>query len=345
MAGDSDPSDRLRILERRRLFVLQALSGAVLAATGGCAPCLCVRPATLKPGGVYVAWVQDSSRIGRSRLARGDLIQEVDGVPVSTMDELEATGIADGQPHQLTVYVAAEQTITTIELAAATVGELPLLGVGAAELDRAPEWARRRLFAHASPRLMLIDAQSGAVLGSRDLLGRCWLLALFAGATPADRLNAALTMQVMQKAQADLLARGIGMIFAQVFHFDSPSPRMTAAELLRFFEDNQLSPREGGPLPPPPLFRSHDSAEYSEVRGQGLEGELTYAERLGESPNILVLDPRGIIRWHSAGPVPDPSGEIAVPMVYTINAAVMFALQPNSTTTSSRSSRASGYGS
>ena len=49
-------------------------------------------------------------------------------------------------------------------------------------------------------------------------------------------------------------------------------------------------------------------------------------EAIGEAPNIFILDEHGVIRWHSAGATPDPEGKIAVDMVYTINKAVLFAL-------------------
>ena len=149
---------------------------------------------------------------------------------------------------------------------------------------------------------------------------------LFDWASASDRQEGALCMQVMLKAQADLLALGVEMLFAQVQHpqADWVAP-MRGEDLRAFAEANQVSASEGGPFPRLPLARMPNSTERGRHRGQGLEDELTYIECMGEAPNICVLDERGIIRWHSAGATPDPSGEIELEMVYTINAAVIFA--------------------
>jgi hypothetical protein len=148
---------------------------------------------------------------------------------------------------------------------------------------------------------------------------------LFDWAASADRQNAALCMKVLQKAQADLAAEGISIVFAQVQH---PVARevvpMSDADLQAFFANNQVTPEEGGPLPPPPLYRTPNKTENH--KPTGIE-PTDIDEHLGEPPNILLIDERGIIRWHSAGSVSDPEGKITVDMVYTINKAVLFALE------------------
>jgi hypothetical protein len=50
-------------------------------------------------------------------------------------------------------------------------------------------------------------------------------------------------------------------------------------------------------------------------------------ENLGRSPSIVLLDERGIVRWHSEG-IQEPIGsEIKKPEQYTIITAVQFALE------------------
>ena len=132
-------------------------------------------------------------------------------------------------------------------------------------------------------------------------------------------------MQVLQKAQADLKAKNVDILFAQIKH---PQQRdiapMNDTDLRQFFTANQVKDAQ---LPPPPLYRMPNSTEDNPTRVLGLEGAFTYYEAIGQAPNIFVLDEHGIIRWHSAGAIPDPSGEIKPDMVYTINEAVMFALK------------------
>jgi hypothetical protein len=288
---------------------------------------------SLGRGGVYVAYVQPKDCNGCNALDRGDVIAAIDGVAVETTQDVLARSITDGQPHTITFYDASnESTRAEIEITATPNDSMPPLEdappfwtVGAAELERAPDWARRRLWGHASPQLLLVNSDGGFVNG-RDLYGRKSLMVFFDWAAASDRQNGALAMQVLQKAQQDLNARNVEIIFAQIKH---PQERdiapMNDTDLRDFFDDNQVDEREGGPLPPPPLYRMPNKTEDNPTRVLGLEGAFTYMEAIGEAPNIFVLDEHGIIRWHSAGVTPDPSGEIAVDMVYTINSAVLFA--------------------
>jgi hypothetical protein len=288
----------------------------------------------LKPGGVYVTYVQPQDCQGCDKLARGDLIQSVDGKPVKTYDEVMAAGLIDGKPHKLKFLdQSSKNAETEVEITATPNNSMapvkdapPFWMVGAEELNEAPDWARRRLFGHASPQLLLVNSDGGFVNG-RDLYGRKILMVFFDWAAASDRQNGALAMQVLQKAQADLKAKGVEIVFAQIKH---PQERdiapMNDTDLRAFFQENQVSEREGGPLPPPPLYRMPNKTEDNPTRVLGLEGAFTYLEAVGEAPNVFILDEHGIIRWHSAGTTPDPSGEIPVEMVYTMNAAVVFAL-------------------
>jgi hypothetical protein len=279
---------------------------------------------------VYVVHVDRNACEGCDQLARGDLIQAVDGKSVSIAADLDS--LTDEVPHQLEVWDASAGSAVTVTITAKPNRSMPPLvapafwSVGAAELDRAPSWARRRLFGHASPQLLLVNVDGGFVTG-RDLHGKAHLMVMFDWAAASDRQNGALTLQVLQKAQADLAAKGVDVIFAQVKH---PQERdiapMNDTDLRAFFSENQLDASEGGPLPPPPLYRMANKTEDNPTRVLGLEGSFTYYEAIGEAPNIFILDERGIIRWHSAGAESDPSGQISIDMVYTINEAVMFAL-------------------
>jgi hypothetical protein len=291
------------------------------------------RPRELKPGGVYVTYVQPRDCTGCGKLTRGDIIQGVDGTPVEHTQELLDENITDGKPHALTFLDASNEFASTeIEITATPNDSLPPIedappfwSVGTHDLDKAPSWARRRLFGHAVPQLLLVNSDGGFVNG-RDLYGRKIVLVFFDWAAGSDRQNGALTMQVLQKAQADLLAKDVEIMFAQIKH---PQERdiapMNDTDLRAFFHGNQVSEQEGGPLPPPPLYRMPNKTEDNPTRMLGLEGAFTFLEAIGEAPNIFVIDEHGIIRWHSAGATPDPAGEIVVDMVYTINAAVIFA--------------------
>jgi hypothetical protein len=283
--------------------------------------------------GVYIAYVQPTKCTGCDKLDRGDIILAIDGTNVAIRQDVIAKNLTDGRPHTIVYYDKSNKgALTQVEITATPNDSMPPLEdappfwtIGAAELDRAPSWARRRLFGHASPQLLLVNSDGG-FLNGRDLYGRKVLMVFFDWAAASDRQNGALTMQVLQKAQADLAAKNVEIVFAQIKH---PQERdiapMNDTDLRAFFNDNQVTEREGGPLPPVPLYRMPNKTEDNPTRVLGLEGAFTYMEAIGEAPNIFVLDEHGIIRWHSGGAAPDPSGEISVDMVYTINEAVLFA--------------------
>ena len=295
--------------------------------------CIHITPRERLYAGVYVTYVQPKSCTGCDELDRGDIIVSIDGTEVLTTQDMLDINITDGEPHEIVFHDKSNNDKPTkIEITAKPNDSMPPLRdappfwtVGTEVLDKAPNWARRRLFGHASPQLLLVDADGGFVTG-RDLYGRKVLMVFFDWAAASDRQNGALAMQVLQKAQADLKAKNVEIIFAQIKH---PQERdiapMNDTDLRDFFYDNQVTELEGGPLPAPPLYRMPNKTEDNPTRVLGLEGAFTYMEAIGEAPNIFVLDEHGIIRWHSAGATPDPSGEISIDMVYTINAAAIFA--------------------
>jgi hypothetical protein len=290
----------------------------------------------LAQGGVYVTYVQPSGCTGCSALTRGDLILTVDGNPVSTAKDLAI--LTDGKPHEVTFWKASAGAEASTTITAEPNNTMPPVkdappfwSVGAEQLQATPKWARRRLFGHAAPQILLVNSDGGFVNG-RDLYGKKHLIVMFDWAASSDRQNGAKTMRVLQKAQADLKAKGIEIMFAQVKH---PQGRdiapMNDTDLRQFFVDNQLRKNDGGPLPPPPLYRMPNSTEDNPTRVLGLEGAFTFHEAIGEAPNIFVIDENGIIRWHSAGKVADPTpvsdpDYISDDMVYTMVEAVKFAL-------------------
>jgi hypothetical protein len=173
----------------------------------------------LKPGGVYIAYIVGCEK-GCDQLAKGDLILEVDGKPVTSGKDMRTSRIATGAPLKLKVVKRSGET-KEVEIVAQPQ-ELPPLKdippfwtVGAADLDKAPDWARRNLFAHASPMTMLVNAEGGITDG-RQLLGKKRLIMFWDYATREEQAQAANMMQILQLAQDDLKAAGVEVMFTQI---------------------------------------------------------------------------------------------------------------------------------
>ena len=75
------------------------------------------------------------------------------------------------------------------------------------------------------------------------------------------------------------------------------------------------------------MYRMPNTTEENTAQELGLEGSFTVMEAWGEPPVILAVDEHGMIRWHSAGVHEDMDGTGLKPEVYTINKAVLFALE------------------
>jgi hypothetical protein len=292
-----------------------------------------VSKSELKPGGVYVAY-NLGCKTGCSEIKRGDLIQKVDGAEVKTADEFEGAKVTDGQPHKLSIFRPSEKSAKEVEIVADPDNSMPefkdappFWTVGAAQLNKAPDWARRRLFGHAMPQLQLTASDGGFITG-RQFRGKRHMVVMFDWAAQSDRLNGATFMQMLQKAQADLKNAGYNIVFAQVpFPSERQRPPMNDTDLRKYFNDNQLTKKEGGPLPAPPLYRVPNTQEENAARNVGMEGSFTVLEAIGQAPAILITDDEGIIRWHSAGLTPDPTGKLDNEAVYTMNKAILFALE------------------
>lgn len=296
---------------------------------GGGAGGMTVPDKALKPGGVFVAYVLGCEQ-GCDQLKRGDLIQQVDGAPVKTRDELLAKNLTDGAEHKLTVYRGGE-TMEVALKASPNNSQPPIKDappfwtVGAENLMQTPSgWARRRMFGHASPQIVLRGTE-GDELNGRKMYGKKHFIVYFDWQLAKDMAYASTYLKVIQKAQDDLKSKGFELVFAQLkFPGRDSKPAMNDTDLRKFASDNQLKPEDGGPKPLPPLYRFPNATEYNETQFLGMEGAYTTQEALGEAPAIVILDEGGIVRWHSEGVIDDPGGEMPAD-VYTIVTAVEFA--------------------
>jgi hypothetical protein len=291
-----------------------------------------VKPEALKPGGAYVTYVQSTNCTGCEALDRGDLIQAIDGKPVKSAADIKAANITDGQPHEITFTTwskgdPVEQKVSITATPNNTMEPVtdapPFWTVAAAKLDPAPDWARRRLFAHASPQLLLVNIDGGIING-RDLYGKKRLMVFFDWASQSDQQNGAIAVKVLQLAKPKLDAAGVEIMLVQLQHpSERPKPPMNDTDLRGFVRMSQVTEKEGGPLPPPPMYRYPNRTEDNPSQTLGLEGAFPYLENIGEAPNVFVIDEFGVICWHSAGPIPGTSGD--ADMLEVMNQAVNFA--------------------
>jgi hypothetical protein len=302
----------------------------------------------LKAGGVYVAYNLGCER-GCDQVQKGDLIQKVNGKPVQTVADLDS--LIDGQPHKLELLSKGSMEAKQVELVAKPKSNLPPLEnvppfwlVSAESLNAAPEWARRRMFGHASPSVMLVSV-NGGILDGRQLFGKKRFIVYWDWADRNEEAAAVDFMQVLQKAQADLDAKNVEIMFT---HVQFPSARGSGGKTTRSgtmstgggrkppMNDTDLRAwakkhglEQGGrPATPLPTYRWPNATEQNAAREIGMEGSFTVFENLGESPAIILMDERGIIRWHSEG-IQEPlmGSEVKDPRQYTIIEAVKFALE------------------
>lgn len=283
----------------------------------------------LEPGGVYVVYNHGCDK-GCDQLNKGDLIQSIDGKPVKTGADVDAANLIDGQPHKLEV-LGPDKAVKSVELVAQPKTDMPplenvppLWTSGAERLNQAPEWARRRMFAHASPSAMLVSVDGG-ILDGRQLKGKKRLVIYWDRGDREEQASAVAFLQVLQKAQADLQAKDVDIMFIQV---QFPTGRQVAMNDsdLRKFQDKWTVEAGGQKLPPIPMYRFPNKTEFNPARELGMENAYTVFENLGQSPTIMLLDERGIVRWHSEGLQTPIGGEVTDPAQYTIIEAVKFSL-------------------
>ncbi len=302
--------------------------------------------AELAGGGVWVAY-NLGCKVGCDQIRRGDRILALDGRPVTRGAELDA---ALGSGAQVRVTVARHEGGAPVEVA--LVGEAhtelppivalpPLLTIGAAALDRAPEWARLRLFGHATPAMRLYrgDEPRGYVNG-RELHGRGAVLFVWEMPYLLGQQNA-LWEQLpgfyarLQRHHAALQAVGVDTYF--IFpseqesrnrrpDIDAPLASTTpGGDTLRFAINQETRDHVRSQVPQGtqnliPLFLL-DSAR-DDPNNLGIERaasdirEWLYDRILASV--IVVIDHRGIVRFHSRDWPLGPEE--------TIEAAVQFAL-------------------
>jgi hypothetical protein len=97
---------------------------------------------------------------------------------------------------------------------------------------------------------------------------------------------------------------------------------------LRAWAQKWAVENNGQKLPMVPTYRRPNKTEFNEARELGMENAYTVMENLGQSPAIILLDERGIVRWHSEGLATPPSdAEVQKPDQYTIIEAVKYSLE------------------
>lgn len=285
------------------------------------------KPRDLAPGGVYVAYNLGCEQ-GCDKISKGELIQTMDGQPVSTAADLD--NLTDGSIHDLEVL--SEGELKQVAVKASPKNTMPPLEkvppfwlVGAEALNRAPEWARGRMFGHASPSIQLV--YDGGIIDGRQLAGTKRFMVYWDWGDREEEATAVNMMKVLQRAQGDLEAAGIDLMFVHVRFPNGRKAPMNDTDLKAWA--SKWSEKEGNTkLPPVPLYRFPNETEFNPARDLGLENAFTVMENLSRSPAIVILDERGIVRWHSDG-VMDPraiGSEVQQADQATIIRAIEFAM-------------------
>ncbi|MBX7083676.1 MAG: hypothetical protein K1X88_30990 [Nannocystaceae bacterium] len=286
---------------------------------------------TFDQNGVWVIYNLGCER-GCDQIARGDLVIAIDGRPITTTAGFDAAALTDGRAHAVRLRARRDGELHTVRVIARPrddrpplVHAPPLWTVSAAALDRAPAWARRAMFGHASPMVRLVGIDGGIVDG-RTLVGRKHLMVYWDGADRVAEATAVAFMQVLQKAQADLAARGVDILFTHAAFRGGRKQPMNDTDLRAWAQRWSLRV-DGTPLPAIPMYRRPDATEFDAARELGVENAYTVIENLGRSPAIVILDERGIVRWHSEGvQLPEASSALTHADQFTIIEAVRFAL-------------------
>ncbi|MEM6291187.1 MAG: PDZ domain-containing protein [Myxococcota bacterium] len=281
----------------------------------------------LKAGGVYVAY-NLGCEAGCDQIKKGDLIQKVDGKDVKTADDVG--NLADNAPHKLELLSAGTMEPKSVEITASPKKNLepikdapPLWLVSAEALNKAPDWARRRMFGHASPSVMLVSSDGG-ILDGRQLYGKKRVMVYWDWGDREEEASAIDFMQVLQKAQADLNAANVEIMFVHVRFPTGRKAAMNDSDLRAW--QKKWTVKEGGTkLAEVPMYRFPNETEFNAARELGMEGSFTVFENLGQSPAIVVLNEDGIVMWHSEGINDNPNSEIKDPEQATIIPAVEFA--------------------
>lgn len=315
------------------------LGGMLLTAlAGGCdlknhsaaSPTIEVTSQQLAPGGAYVAYVYGCER-GCDSIEKGDLVLAVGGAPVRSTTDVDTTRLATGAPVRLTLHKRRTGQVIEVEIVASPSNALPPVrdlppfrAILAADLDRTPQWARRNLFGHVSPQTMLVHVDGGIVDG-RQLVGKKRLMVFWDWATRTEQAQAINVMRVLQMAQDDLAAHGVEIVFAQLrfpTNYGRQAP-MNDTNLRWFQQKNGMPGRTMLPT-----YRFPNDLEFNRARSLGMEGSTTYNQYLRQPPAIVLLDERGVVRWHSEGFIDPPPGDtvfVDKEDQYTMIQAIQFA--------------------
>ena len=329
-------------------------SAAVLAlfTTLACGPARnpAVPPPTstqLAGGGVWVAYNLGCEK-GCDQISRGDRIVAVEGRPIATGAEFDAANVDRGAPVPVTVVKHGGGPPIDVTVVASPKRDMPplnevppLLTIGAAALDRAPEWARLRLFGHAIPALRLYRGEEprGYVNG-RELYGRgavilVWELPWLIGHTRELWGELPKYYAQLQRHDAALQAAGVDTYFVFPSVDESRKLRPEVDPNMVDAPEGQDSLRHAvnaetrahirslvpaGTTDLVPLFFL-ESAQ-GDPNNIGLEHQASdIREWLFDrilAPVIVVIDHRGIVRWHSR--------DFPIGPEETIEASVQFAL-------------------
>lgn len=298
------------------LALVSVLSASCDSGGSSAAPTIEVTSEQLKPGGVFITYVIGCEK-GCDQLGRGDLVLELGGQPVKTAKDLRVSKIATGEPVKLKVQKAKTNQVVEVEIVAKPSDALPPIkeappfwSVGAEDLDKAPQWARRNLFGHASLMAMLMNSDGGVTDG-RALLGKKRLILFWDWATREEQAQAANMLKVLQVAQGDLSAAGVEIMYTQIRFPSNDLGDGTPRVRPKNDSDLREWQKQHGQAdkPPVPSYRFPNATEYNPSRELGLEGATTYFQYLRQSPAIVLLDEDGIIRWHSEGVQVAPSGD------------------------------------
>ena len=279
---------------------------------GACAGQLNRSVPTPKPGelasrpGVWVAYNLGCEQ-GCDQIRRGDIITAIDGKPVTSGAEVDAADLARGTPVQLELQSRTRGKLditlraTPNPFMRPITHAPPLWTVGTAALDRAPAWARLKAFGHATPALRFYrtDDPRGFRNG-RELYGRHTLIVLW---TPDNypiqnrRRNYLLLPQLyarLQAHEAELRAAGVDVFFMLP---GRANPR------LRRYIRGQIGIDAYGWAPNMiPIYANETHTGNPNTNGLQHQAadlnELLFSDgRVG--PILLIIDARGIVRWHS----------------------------------------------
>lgn len=277
------------------------------------------------------AWVAYNlgCKLGCDEIRRGDLITAVDGKPVRSGAEIDDIDLARGTPLQLAVYRPRTGESMLVDLVAEPneyyypIAHVPpLWTVGAGALDRAPDWARLKAFGHATPALRFYKLDSPReYVDGRDLFGRAALIVVWVPDRYTQHTRMAYNDMLprwyagLQERRAELIAGGVDayLVFNnRVAEADREQLRGAALGDPTYREDSvAIYANTSWPNNPNTRGLEHPAADLNEMVFN--DGHL--------GPVILIVDARGIVRWHSRGfeRDSDPIGTLAQAIEFSLH--------------------------